>query len=57
MTMKKNELKEKVEKRISETHDAINTIIESLNSGQRKKICKNKKVKELLERYDVEVEE
>ena len=38
-----------------EAHDALQTIYDALNPGQRIQIVKNKDVKALLERYEVEV--
>lgn len=51
--MNKNILKQNVEKVKSETHDALQLIIDELNSGQRKKLLKNEDIKNLLERYEV----
>lgn len=51
--MKKVELTERVAKVKSETHDALQTVVDELNKGQRQKIVKNPKVKALLDRYEV----
>lgn len=41
-----------------ETRDALRTVYDELNHGQRQKLLKNEKVKELFERYKVlEVDE
>ena len=55
----KDKLRENVNKVKSETKDALQTVIDELNQGQRKKIVKNEivkneKVKELLDRYGVD---
>ena len=38
----------------SETRDALQTVYDALNSGQKNKILKNEKVKALFERFGVE---
>ena len=38
----------------TETHDALQLIIDELNHGQRQKLVKNEAVKELLDRYEVD---
>lgn len=40
----------------AETHDALQTVVDELNQGQRKKIIKNENVKALLDRYGVNYE-
>lgn len=52
--MKKNKLKASVIKRRNETKDALQTVYDSLNHGQQKKILKDEKVKELFDLYGVE---
>lgn len=37
-----------------ETKDALQTMYDALNQGQRKKIVRNEKVKALFDRYGVE---
>lgn len=54
--MKKKDLKEKTAAVKSETKTALETILENLNQGQRKKIVKVPEVKALLERYGVDTE-
>lgn len=51
--MTKSELHEAVDRNMSETHDALQTVVDELNRGQRQKIVKNPEVKELLDRYGV----
>lgn len=41
----------------AETHDALQLIIDELNHGQRQKLLKNEKIKELFDRYEVQTEE
>lgn len=53
--MKKNKLFERVESTKSETREALQTVYDALNSGQKKKILKAEKVKALFERYGVDV--
>lgn len=55
--MTKTELNEKTDFRFNETHDALQAVYDGLNQGQRKKLLKNEKIKELLERYKVIKEE
>lgn len=54
--MKKSKLAEKVDSLIATTHDALQLVVDELNQGQRKKIIKNKEVKALLDRYEVDYE-
>lgn len=57
MSMKKSELKVLVGKAKTETAEAINIILDALtNQGQKKKLLKDKKVIELLEKYGLEIE-
>ena len=53
--MKKTELKTKTEAAKNETRDALQTMYDALNQGQKKKIYANEKVKALFDRYGVEV--
>lgn len=53
--MKKDKLIERVESLKAETREALQTVYDALNSGQKKKILKAEKVKALFERYGVEV--
>lgn len=41
----------------TETHDALQTVYDALNKGQRQKIIKDAKVKAVLERYGVTIED
>ena len=51
--MKRQDLFDKVAAFKSETKDALQTMYDALNQGQRKKIVKNEKVKALFDRYGV----
>ncbi len=51
--MKKAELKAKTETVKSETREALQTMYDALNQGQRKKIIKDANVKKLFDRYGV----
>ena len=51
--MKKTALNEAVAKCKDETRIALQTVYDSLNQGQRKKIVKDESVKELFDRYGV----
>ena len=55
--MKKVVLKEKTNKVINNTKEALQTVYDSLNNGQKKQIIKVEKVKELFDRYHVEYKE
>ena len=52
--MKRQDLFDKVTAAKMETKDALQTMYNALNQGQRKKIVKNEKVKALFNRYGVE---
>ena len=52
----KKKLQENVNKAKSETKDALQTLYDSLNQGQRKKVVKNAEVKALFDRYGVDYE-
>jgi Fe2+ or Zn2+ uptake regulation protein len=51
--MKKTSLNEAVAKYKDETRIALQTVYDTLNQGQRKKIVKDESVKELFDRYGV----
>lgn len=53
--MKKNKLKEAVKETKQGTKEALQTVYDSLNNGQKKQIVKVQKVKELFELYGVEL--
>lgn len=55
--MTKNELNAVVEAARAETRAALQTVYDSLNHGQQKKIVKEEKVKSLFDLYGVEYEE
>lgn len=45
---------EKAQAKYESAHNALQLIVDELNQGQRKKIAKNKEVKELLDFYKVD---
>ena len=51
--MTKAELKERTEGAYRQTHDALQTVYDNLNKGQRQKLLKIEDVKAVLERYGV----
>lgn len=51
--MRKAKLTEAVTAHKTETKEALQTVIDSLNNGQRKKLTSNETVKTLLDRYGV----
>lgn len=51
--MKRQDLFDKVATAKTETKDALQTMYDALNQGQRKKIVKDEKVKALFDRYGV----
>lgn len=53
--MDKNTLNKAVELCKSETKEALQMVYDALNQGQQKKILKEEAVKELFDRYGVEV--
>lgn len=55
--MKKQELTKAVEKAKAETRNALQTMYDALNQGQRKKIVKDEKVKAYFDLYGVKYEE
>lgn len=52
--MKRQDLFDRVSAFKSETKNALQTMYDALNQGQRKKIVRNEKVKALFDRYGVE---
>lgn len=52
--MKRQDLFDKVTAAKMKTKDALQTMYDALNQGQRKKIVRNEKVKALFDRYGVE---
>ena len=52
--MKRQDLFNKVTAVKTETKNALQTMYDALNQGQKKKIVKNEKVKALFDRYGVE---
>ena len=55
--MTKDALTAAVEAAKAETKSALQTVYDSLNQGQQKKVVKNAEVKELFDRYGVYYEE
>lgn len=55
--MTKTELNSAVESAKAETRAALQTVYDSLNQGQQKKIVKDEKVKALFDLYGVEYSE
>ena len=55
--MKKSAVKTAVANAQSETHDALQTVYDALNKGQRQKLVKDEKVKAVFERYGVKINE
>lgn len=53
--MTHEELVEKTEATKAETHDALQVVVDELNNGQRKKLCKDERIKKLFDRYGVEI--
>lgn len=55
--MTKKQLTEAVEKAKAETRNALQTVYDALNKGQKKKIVKDETVKALFDLYGVVYEE
>lgn len=55
--MKKSELNAAVEAAKAETRNALQTVYDSLNQGQQKKLVKDEAVKALFDLYGVEYSE
>lgn len=55
--MKKAQLTAAVNAAKAETREALQTVYNELNNGQRKKLVKSEKVKALFDRFGVEYEE
>ena len=55
--MTKTQLTEAVKTAKQETKEALQTVYDSLNQGQQKKIVKDEKVKNLFDLYGVEYTE
>lgn len=53
--MRKDRLKAAVAETKTETHDALQLVVDTLNQGQRKKLAKDEEVAALFERYGVEI--
>lgn len=52
--MDKATLQKAVQNAKAETKEALQTVYDTLNQGQQKKMVKNEKVKTLFDRYGVE---
>ena len=55
--MTKTELQQATEACIEQTHEALQTLWDSINKGQRKQLYKREDIKTLLERYGVQAED
>ncbi len=55
--MTKTELTEKTDVCIETTREALQTLWDNINQGQRKQLCKRAEIKALLDRYGVSTEE
>lgn len=55
--MTRGELKQKTDRAVNETRDALQTVYDALNQGQQKKIVKDDAVKALFDRYGVQYSE
>ena len=55
--MLKTELNKSVENCRNQTKEALQTVYDTLNQGQQKKIVKDEKVKALFDLYGVEYDE
>lgn len=52
--MRKQQLDNAVDAKMTETRDALQTMYDALNQGQQKKIVKDEKVKALFDLYKVD---
>ena len=55
--MTRKELAEKTAATMTETHDALQAVVDELNKGQRKKLAKNEEIRKLFDRYGLEIDE
>lgn len=55
--MTKRELERKTDRAVDETREALQTVYDSLNQGQQKKLVKDETVKDLFDRYGVVYQE
>ena len=55
--MTKTELKTRTDAAVSATREALQTVYDALNHGQKMKIVKDERVKALFDRYGVKTEE
>ena len=56
LQMKKNKLKELTDNAFNATHNALQTVFNALNKGQKIQLIKHQEVAELLARYNVNTE-
>ena len=54
--MKNSDLVRETDELSESTHDALQTVYDALNKGQRQKLEKNEQIAALLDRYAVERE-
>lgn len=52
--IRKKDLTDGVTHAVNSTTDALQTIFDALNKGQKQKLLKNEKIAELLHRYNVD---
>ena len=55
--MTREQLRIATQANMNETHTALQTVYDALNKGQKQKLLKNEKIKELFDRYEVQTEE
>ena len=53
--MTRDELNDAVDSCAATTHDALQTLWDNINKGQRKQLAKRPEIAALLERYGVEI--
>lgn len=54
--MTKKTLENKTDHVVEQTNQALQTVYDALNQGQKKKVIKNEAVKELFDRFNVNYE-
>ena len=55
--MTKTQLTQATDACIEQTREALQTLWDNINKGQRKQLCKRAEIKALLERYGVAAED
>ena len=53
--MTRDELNDAIDNSVTTTHDALQTLWDNINKGQRKQLAKRPEIAALLERYGVEI--